>query len=143
MKIAFYMDDGLEQIVLTPDSEFERGLLKKLHDGSRDLSIKQGGFYASQGGWIRESASDRYGFAQRPLDEASTMIVLRPKPPTVTVTAQGEGYNKAPPVEPSALTVEYRPLRNDERGMRCPSDCGCVGECRIMSGLYPYPIIRQ
>ena len=68
MKIALYIEDGLEQIVLTPESETEKAILGKLHDGSRSLEIKRGSFYACQGGWTRHEAS---------ADDASTMIVLR------------------------------------------------------------------
>ena len=35
---------------------------------------------------------------------------------------------------------KYRYLNDDEKGMRCPSDCGCIGGCRIYSGIYPYPV---
>lgn len=66
MKIALYIEDGLEQIVLTPDSDTEAAILKKLDDGSRELSIKSGSFYACQGGWMRQGSDDK-----------STMIVLR------------------------------------------------------------------
>ena len=66
MKIALYIQDGLEQIVLTPESETERGIIGKLHDGSRELSIKQGSFYECNGGWVRQSVND-----------TSTMIILR------------------------------------------------------------------
>lgn len=70
MKIALYIEDGLEQIVFTPESETEKGILGKLSDGSRELSIKKGGFYHCVGGWTRESG-----------DRDSTMVVLRPIPP--------------------------------------------------------------
>ncbi len=66
MKIALYVEDGLEQIVLTPESDTEKGILGKLHDGSRVLSVKKGGFYECRGGWVREEAGP-----------TSTMIVLR------------------------------------------------------------------
>lgn len=71
MKIALYIEDGLEQIVLTPESETEKSILLKLDDGSRELSIKHGGFYRCYGGWNRHSNEDQ-----------STMIVLRKKQPT-------------------------------------------------------------
>lgn len=67
MKIALYIEDGLEQIVLTPESETEKGIVGKLHDGSRALSIQRGSFYECRGGWVRQSQNDD-----------STMIVLRP-----------------------------------------------------------------
>lgn len=67
MKIALYIEDGLEQIVLTPEGDVEKNILKKLHDGTRNFSMKRGGFYACQGGWTRQST-----------DNESTMIVMRP-----------------------------------------------------------------
>lgn len=66
MKIALYIEDGLEQIVLTPQTETEKAILRKLEDGSRELSIKRGSFYECQGGYFRQSSSDN-----------STIIVLR------------------------------------------------------------------
>lgn len=71
MKIALYIEDGLEQIVLTPQSDTEKAILGKLHDGSRNLGVCKGQFYACQGGWVRH----RDGVAD------STMIVLRPTEP--------------------------------------------------------------
>ena len=68
MKIALYIEDGREQIVLTPEGKTEEGILGKLHDGERQLSIYRGGFYACQGGWTRE---------QRTPD--STILVLNEK----------------------------------------------------------------
>jgi hypothetical protein len=82
MKIALYIEDGLEQIVLTAESDTERSILAKLHDGERDLSIKRGGFYPCQGGWVRQHR--RYGSlygGDTDRDDDSTMIVLRPRAP--------------------------------------------------------------
>ncbi|EJU14948.1 hypothetical protein LH128_01192 [Sphingomonas sp. LH128] len=75
MKIALYIEDGREQIVLTPTSQTEKALLGKLHDGSRELSIHAGSFYACRGGWTRQGETR----------DESTMIVLDEKsvsPPT-------------------------------------------------------------
>jgi hypothetical protein len=38
------------------------------------------------------------------------------------------------------ISYSYRPLKDEEKGMRCPRACGCIGGCRIASGYYPYPI---
>lgn len=80
MKIALYIEDGLEQIVLTPESKTETALLGKLHDGSRELSIKRGQFYPCQGGWVRHgelAAGSAFG-PLRGSDsrDDSTIIVL-------------------------------------------------------------------
>jgi len=81
MKIALYIEDGLEQIVLTPESDTEKGILGKVHDGSRDMELKRGSFYACRGGWMRHAAmsftSAVYSDPE-PQDDESTMIVLRP-----------------------------------------------------------------
>ena len=66
MKVALYIEDGLEQIVLTPESDTEKAILGKLSAGSRDLSILKGGFFTCRGGWVRQSDG-----------KESTMIVLR------------------------------------------------------------------
>ena len=68
MKIALYIEDGLEQIVLTPEGKVEKDILAKLRDGSRELSIVSGSFFECRGGWVRHGESR----------DESTMIVLRP-----------------------------------------------------------------
>lgn len=81
MKIALYIEDGLEQIVLTPETTTEEKILGKIHDGDRDLSIERGGFYACQGGWVRHKIiydGGQFGPSERKDDE-STMIILREK----------------------------------------------------------------
>lgn len=70
MKIALYIEDGLEQIVLTPVGDTEKSILGKLHDGSRALEIRRGSFYECVGGWVRQGQT-----------KDSTMIVLRLKRP--------------------------------------------------------------
>lgn len=68
MKIALYIEDGLEQIVLTPEGKVETDILAKLHDGQRQISIERGSFYECRGGFVRQNSND-----------TSSMIVLRPK----------------------------------------------------------------
>lgn len=68
MKIALYIEEGREQIVLTPQSDTEKAILGKLHSNSRKMSILRGSFYGCQGGWTRRGG-----------DDDSTMIVLDAK----------------------------------------------------------------
>jgi hypothetical protein len=67
MKIALYIEDGREQLVLTPQSETETAILAKLHDASRAFHIHRGEFYSCRGGWVRHGESD-----------TSTIIVIEP-----------------------------------------------------------------
>jgi hypothetical protein len=80
MKIALYIEDGLEQIVLTPDSETEKGILDKIHDASRQMEVHRGAFYGCRGGWTRWKPHYGNLYGEQPEDE-STMIVLRKKEP--------------------------------------------------------------
>ena len=85
MKVAFYMEDGLEQIVFTPVNESEQNMLNRMHDENRTVEIKRGSFYDTQGGWKRHGVyygTSDYGAASD-YDDKSTMVVLRPKPPTL------------------------------------------------------------
>jgi len=66
MQIALFIKDGLEQIVLTPETDTEKAILGKMHDGTREMSIHHGSFYECRGGYVRESKNDE-----------STIIALR------------------------------------------------------------------
>lgn len=80
MKVALYIEDGLEQVVLTPDSDTEKMVLAKLEDASRQVEIRRGSFYGCRGGWIRHQQAWTGGYGSGRQDDASTMIVLRVKP---------------------------------------------------------------
>lgn len=81
MKIALYIEDGLEQLVLTPEGEHEKALLGKLGDPSRVMEIKRGSFFQCQGGWVRHAQAWRGSFDSHDRDDESTMIVLRKPAP--------------------------------------------------------------
>ena len=66
MKIALYIEDGLEQVVLTPETDTEKLITKKLSENKKTLSIYQGSFYNCQGGWTRQGS-----------DDSSAIIVMR------------------------------------------------------------------
>lgn len=68
MKIAFYVEDGLEQIVLTPEGDLEKDILGKIQDADREMTIHTGSFYECRGGFVRQANSD-----------TSTIIVMRKK----------------------------------------------------------------
>ena len=91
MKIALYIEDGLEQIVLTPQTETEAGIVRKLEDGSRDLSIKRGAFYECQGGWVRHRPRGLYDLPSNNDDDSSVMIILRPAPSPSDTPEQADG----------------------------------------------------
>jgi len=54
MKVALYQDAGRTQVVLTPESEWERRIVTMLGKETAPTRILHGEFYACQGGWTRE-----------------------------------------------------------------------------------------
>ena len=69
MRIAIVIENGLQQLVLTPETEHETACLAQMHSPNMVTSIFKGAYYECQGGWYRQG---------RGTD--STIVVLRPKP---------------------------------------------------------------
>lgn len=56
VKTAIYIEDGVVQLVITPESEFEKNALTTFKDKPMDAHLFSGGFYDCRGGWIRQTA---------------------------------------------------------------------------------------
>lgn len=54
MKTAIYIEDGVVQLVLTPESSFERNAISSLSGKKVMTTIHEGSFYYCQGGWFRQ-----------------------------------------------------------------------------------------
>lgn len=55
MKTAIYIEDGVTQVVLTPESEFEKGVIQQMSESKAALKLFSGSFYDCRGGWIRQT----------------------------------------------------------------------------------------
>lgn len=75
MKTALYMEDGLVQVVITPETDMEKRLLDLLHEGPAQFELKRGAFYECRGGWMRHKALPPYGHQTE--SDQSTMFVVR------------------------------------------------------------------
>jgi len=75
MKIALYIEDGFEQIILTPSTDTERNLLAKLRDPDIEMTIQRGEFFHCRADFLRKGDGVE-----------STMICLNRKP-----VDEGEG----------------------------------------------------
>lgn len=53
MKTAIYIEDGIVQLVITPETEFEKSALSSMN-GEIDAEIFRGQFYDCRGGWTRQ-----------------------------------------------------------------------------------------
>lgn len=54
MKTAIYIEDGVVQLVLTPESEFEKQTVASFADKPMETRIFRGTFYDCRGGWTRQ-----------------------------------------------------------------------------------------
>ena len=58
MKTAIYIEDGVVQLVLTPENEFESNILGSFDRDDLQTMIKVGQFYDCNGGWTRHSRTE-------------------------------------------------------------------------------------
>jgi hypothetical protein len=74
MKTAIYIEDGIVQLVITPETEFEKGAVKMLSDKALTAQIFTGSFYDCRGGWVRQAVfyPNSYGS-----DNQDRSIILR------------------------------------------------------------------
>lgn len=54
MKTAIYIEDGVVQLVITPESDFEKSSLRAFEDKPMNAKIFSGSFYDCRGGWVRQ-----------------------------------------------------------------------------------------
>lgn len=55
MKTAIYIEDGVVQLVITPESDFEKSALSSFERSPIDAKVFSGSFYDCRGGWVRQS----------------------------------------------------------------------------------------
>lgn len=78
MKTAIYIEDGTVQLVLTPESEYEKGALRTFEAKPMDARVFMGSFYDCRGGWVRQSHFDRQPYNTL-LDTGDRSLILRMK----------------------------------------------------------------
>ena len=79
MKTAIYIEDGTVQLVITPETEFEKNALSSFYEKPLKVEIFDGAFYDCRGGWIRQTAlqhSRLYGSLN---DREDQSLILRIK----------------------------------------------------------------
>ena len=54
MKTAIYIEDGIVQLVITPQNEFEKNALSTFENRELEAELFSGSFYDCRGGWVRQ-----------------------------------------------------------------------------------------
>ena len=55
MKVAIYVADGTTQVVLTPETAWEKTVAELVLEDQGQVQAFKGIFYECQGGWFRQS----------------------------------------------------------------------------------------
>jgi hypothetical protein len=81
MKTAIYIEDGTVQLVITPESDFEKDAMRTFGDGEIDAKMFRGSFYDCRGGWVRQSEyrSHCYSISSPEFDDHSLIIRVSDK----------------------------------------------------------------
>jgi len=53
MKTAIYIENGVTQLVLTPENDWEKQVIGCIEEGGQSVKITRGSFYECRGGWNR------------------------------------------------------------------------------------------
>lgn len=78
MKTAIYIEDGTVQLVITPESEFEKDAMRTFGDGPVDAKMFRGSFYDCRGGWVRQTAALPEGnYIHQSQDREDRSLILR------------------------------------------------------------------
>lgn len=80
MKTAIYIEDGIVQLVITPESQFEKNALSTFSDKPLEAKLFSGSFYDCQGGWVRHSYRSHHELE----NDKSLILTMReqkPEPP--------------------------------------------------------------
>lgn len=76
MKTAIYIEDGTVQLVVTPETEFEKNALSGFRDKPLEAKLFVGQFYDCRGGWVRQADYRPHDWNQHKGDES---LILRTK----------------------------------------------------------------
>lgn len=78
MKTAIYIEDGTVQLVITPETDFEKNALSSFEARPLEAKIFAGSFYDCRGGWVRQQSHRPSGdYIHKSLDTEDRSLILR------------------------------------------------------------------
>lgn len=89
MKTAIYIEDGTYQLVITPETEFEKKSIVAFQERTLDAKIFYGSFYDCRGGWVRQTAMTNQ-FATYFTDREDKSLIITARDQTVPLPTPPE-----------------------------------------------------
>lgn len=77
MKTAIYIEGGVVQLVITPESDFEKNALSSLETDGLEAKIFSGTFYDCRGGWVRQKEYYQAGMVGNNNDKSIILTVKK------------------------------------------------------------------
>lgn len=82
MKTAIYIEDDTVQLVITPESEFEKNAMSMFYEKPLEANLFSGSFYDCRGGWVRQTGFYPKQANQFSGDADDKSLILRIAPPS-------------------------------------------------------------
>jgi hypothetical protein len=76
MKTAIYIEDGTVQLVITPESDFEKDAMRTFYGCDVSANMFSGSFYDCRGGWVRQSEYNQH-MSSLSADSGDKSLILR------------------------------------------------------------------
>ena len=77
LKTAIYIEDGTVQLVITPESDFEKNALSSFQGHELDAKLYCGSFYDCRGGWVRQTGYYQHGFMGPQNNDESLILRIK------------------------------------------------------------------
>ena len=77
MKTAIYIEEGVVQLVITPEEDFEKNALSVFQERELDAKIFSGSFYDCRGGWVSQSGYYTPGFMGADNNDKSLILQIK------------------------------------------------------------------
>lgn len=58
MKTAIYIEQGVTQLVLTPETDWEKAIVNSIEQGNGQVNITRGGFYSNIAYWRQSEGQE-------------------------------------------------------------------------------------
>ena len=77
MKTAIYIEDGTVQLVITPESDFEKDSMKIFGEKPLKAKLFVGSFYDCRGGWVSQNSFNPYSANYGSAEDRSLIITIK------------------------------------------------------------------
>ncbi len=81
MKTAIYIEDGTVQLVITPESDFEKAALRSFETRPLEAKVFAGSFFDCRGGWVRQAGYFNNRMFSQSNDNNDRSLILRMSEP--------------------------------------------------------------